>query len=123
MCSRDIAMLEVTILLHQDSSDGLVAACAALYTIEWETCTVAEGASHHQANTLAFIEALRTECLRLVPIDIFAFTVLDQVLVQLGGLHFGSSYNKIRAPDDACLLAALVARWYTDLRSRTASIS
>jgi hypothetical protein len=41
----------------------------------------------------------------------YAVTVFDHAMIQLGGLAFAVSRNKIRDPEQAAELAARVANW------------
>lgn len=42
---------------------------------------------------------------------VYALMVFDQALIQLGGLAFAVSRNKIRDPEQAAKLAARAANW------------
>ena len=110
-CIRDYAMLEITALLHQDVDESVISGCTALFRLDWEAAVPPEGVSDRQINTFVFVQSLRKAALNFASIDLYALALIDQALVQLGGLNFGSAFNKIRNPQDACLLAALVARW------------
>lgn len=112
---RDFAMLEVTVLLHQGSdSESLVEYCSCLFEdVVMPPSDLDCGSGSKRArNTLRFISELRRRA--LVQVDdtrIYALMVLDNALMQLGGLRYEVSNSKIRSPHDAALLAALVCSW------------
>lgn len=110
---KDVAALEVSILLHQARTDGtrIVASCQGLYSaaglIPHEDC----GESSAK-NTYRLIRALRSQVENTTTLRIYALTLFDYAMVQLGGLCLGLSNNKISDPKEALLLAYLTARWY-----------
>lgn len=116
VCVRDVAMLEVTILLHQQAEAGVLRACAPLYATEKEMQIQSVEANDREKNTFTFIRGIRAVAEQFAEPHIYALMVVDNALLQLGGLDFGSSYNKIVSPQDACLLAALASRWYLSFR-------
>lgn len=116
VCVRDIAMLEVTVLLHQQAEAGVLRACVGLYAAENESQTQPPDATDREMNTFAFIQGIREVAREYAEPHIYALMVVDNALLQLGGLDFGSSYNKIVNPQHACLLAALASRWYQSIR-------
>ena len=101
-------MLEVTTLLHQEAHEGIVPACASLYT----ATDIGRPVTDRQRNTLLFVRSLRQAALGYTTLGVYALMVVDHALIQLGGLGYGSAFNKIRHPRDASLLAALAAKWY-----------
>ncbi len=115
---RDLAHLEVSILLHQQAPDStdLVRFCASLYACFLPSGPCPEG-STVQANTWEFISQLRAGVSQPKEQIVYALLLLDYALIQLGGLAFGSSHNKVRDPREAALLAALAARLYKALTS------
>lgn len=119
VCVRDIAMLEVTVLLHQQAEAGVLRACAPLYASESEKQVQSNEANDREKNTFAFIRGIREVALQYAELHIYALMVVDNALLQLGGLEFGSSCNKIVSPQDACLLAALASRWYQSVRQES----
>lgn len=114
---RDLAMLEVTSLLHlpSGSADDLVGACAALY--ESEEVLVQDGPpeslSGRQLTTWTLIAEIRRSAMKCQESTklAYAVTVFDHALIQLGGLAFAVSRNKIRDPEQAVKLAANVSNW------------
>lgn len=119
VCVRDIAMLEVTMLLHQQAEAGVLHACLGLFATDKESQSQPAEATDREKNTFAFIQGIREVAFQYAGPHIYALMVVDNALLQLGGLDFGSSYNKIVNPQDACLLAALASRWYQSVRSAT----
>jgi len=115
----DFAMLEVTALLHQSGEfrESLVAQCAHLYAPNVRAEPEARGESelNRVTNTIRFVEALRKEAANRVDLSVYAIAVFDQALLQLGGLAYTVSRNKIRSPQDAALLAALAAEWVSGM--------
>ena len=116
--TRDLAMLEVTTLLHQPSVSGssIVTRSMALYaTPENGHIDDNTGDDNQVANVVSFVRSIREQAVLLDSKEIYALLVFDNAMMQLGGLGFGSSFNKIRDPRDAVYLAALSARWLTTL--------
>jgi CheY-like chemotaxis protein len=116
---RDLAMLEVTSLLHLPSGiiDNIVDACAALYESSEVLVGGAVPASlsgRHLATwtLIAEIRRFAMNCPDLTKLA-YAVTVFDHAMIQLGGLAFAVSRNKIRDPEQAVGLAARVSNWIT----------
>ena len=112
---RDLAMLEVTSLLHQppDGEQGLVGYCAAMYddfVVAPENMSLGDGSDRNR-NTLKFIAEIRKHALKRACGTIYALMVFDAAIMQLGGLAYEVSGNKITNPTDAALLGTLVADW------------
>jgi hypothetical protein len=89
-----------------------VAPSAGLYGKGPEAFSLPEVESDRRRNTISFIQAIRRRAFQRSPKDLYALMVVDNALLQLGGLAFGSALNKIAAPKAACLLAALASNWY-----------
>jgi CheY-like chemotaxis protein len=115
VCGRDLARLEVSLLLHQKYHGGasLVSACAALYD-----GSAAEGVGDapaglppHHRNTHEMIKALRREALTELEERIYCLLLMDEVLIQIGSLAFGTSQNKVMRAYDAVELYRLLAKW------------
>jgi len=101
---KDMAMLEVSVLLH--SEDYLTAeALDELFGGQ----AVAAGSSPRTT----FVRALRSECLPDSDPEwlVYAVLLFDQALVQLGGLAFAVSGNKIHNPKDAARLVVCASKW------------
>lgn len=111
---RDLAMLEVTALLHQpaDGEQTLVQHCMALYHDKVdipEDLDFTHG-SNRARNTLKLLAEIRKQALKRAEPPIYALMVFDCTLIQLAGLAWPSR-NKISHPTDAALLASLTANW------------
>jgi hypothetical protein len=114
---QDLAMLEVTSLLHLPAGiiDNIVDACAALY----ESGEVVVGGAAPASlsgrrltmwTLIAEIRRWAMNCPDLTKLA-YAVTVFDHAMIQLGGLAFAVSRNKIRDPEQAVGLAARVSNW------------
>lgn len=115
VCGRDLARLEVSLLLHQKYQGGasLVSACSSHYDgcaaeADGEAPT---GLLPHHHNTREMIKALRCEALTELEGRIYCLLLLDEILIQLGSLAFGTSQNKITRAYDAVELYRLLAGW------------
>jgi AcrR family transcriptional regulator len=119
---RDLAMLEVTSLLHQslDGSESLVQQCSAAYDNGVELPEdVAEKASSDVAiNTLQLIREIRQQALKRTTAEVYALMVFDIAVMQLWGLAYTVSRNKIKKPEDAALLATFVSAWLRGVAPR-----
>jgi hypothetical protein len=114
---RDLAMLEVTSLLHQPvgAAEDLVTASGPLYG-DGEVDVrnpPPPGLSERGQNTWALIAEIRRCALACPEASklVYAVTVFDHALIQFGGLAFAISRNKLRDPDQAAELVARVAHW------------
>ena len=118
---RDLAMLEVTALLHQpaDGEQTLVQHCMALYGDSVDTPQALDytHGSNRARNTLKLIAELRKQVLLKTTPFIYALMVFDCTLIQLAGLAWHSG-NKISHPADAALLASLTANWLQSIAPR-----
>jgi hypothetical protein len=105
---KDIAMLEVSVLLH--SEEGLTTEI-----LDELSRTHASAAQSSPRTTL--VRALRSGCLPDGDPEwlVYAVLLFDQALVQLGGLAFPPSGNKIHNPKDAARLAAFAAKWLNNM--------
>lgn len=115
VCGRDLARLEVSLLLHQkyQGSKSLVSACVSLYdgsAVDGKDSTSDELRPHHR-NTHEMIKAIRREALTELEGRIYCLLLLDEILTQLGSLAFGTSQNKITRAYDAVELHRLLAVW------------
>lgn len=117
---RDLATLEISSLLHQPVSrnDSLIDQCANLYAA---TSRHLNFAAHSDLviNTFKLISELRSKALQQADEYIYALMVFDNALIQLGGLAFGPSCNKIANPQEAARLAAYAARWLRGVKGVT----
>lgn len=110
---RDLAYLEVTMLLFGDFVWNVDTCLAAAYgteaSISHEVVDVAADA--RTRNTLRMLQHLRDRAIGLSRPDVYAVAVFDAALMQVGGLDIQPSRNKIGNPADAARLATAVARW------------
>jgi CheY-like chemotaxis protein len=116
---RDLAMLEVTSLLHGNVAldDHLVEDCKPLYvpgTIIEDTCPTDSAISIHR-NTYELIREIRRQALEIGDLKTYALMVFDCAMLQVGGLGVQGHGNKIRNPRAALLLADLAAVWISSL--------
>jgi len=110
---RDFATLEVSSLLHhpRTRTESLIASCVAPYsTTESHNFNLNNG-SDLARNTFKLISEIRAKAFEQEDPYLYSLMVFDNALIQLGGLAFGPSCNKIANPKDAILLAAHSARW------------
>jgi CheY-like chemotaxis protein len=113
---RDVAMLEVSLLLQQRSpapGTKIISECAALYATQRDICDVLEATeiSVGGRNTLELIVALRRCALKACDPEVYALAVFDCALLQLGGLYYQIRDNKISDPVDAVSLSIQVSYW------------
>ena len=115
---RDLAVLEVSVLLHQRLDiEALIKVCSVVYDAEKaldekSSASVTEPLAQ---NIIEFIRGLRAGVNTWNPAAIYSLLVFDFALIQLGGLSFGSSGNRIADPRAAGVVAAFAARWYTSI--------
>jgi CheY-like chemotaxis protein len=116
--ARDFASLEVSLLLHQryetTTAGSLVSACQDLFdgaSLDGPDTPIA--LSDHHKNTRALVQELRLHALQQCksPTPTYAILLLDEVLIQLGGLAFGTSQNKIYCQADAMELFRYLRAW------------
>jgi hypothetical protein len=113
--SRDLAMLEVTSLLHAPtgSDEDLVGGCAPLYGVTDLSASLQppSNLSNRAKNTWTLISSIRKCASAHQDYSSLAYSVLvlDHALIQLGGLAFTVSRNKIVDPRKAAELAAYAA--------------
>ena len=115
---RDLAVLEVSILLHQQLGiETLIQVCSVIYdaSTPLDENTFASATDSLAQNIIEFIRGLRAGVNTWNPAAIYALLVFDFALIQLGGLSFGSSGNRIADPRAAGVVAAFAARWYTSI--------
>lgn len=111
---RDLAMLEVTALLHQPLNrfpevlDCLYSGSLAV----GETMDELVASDTTISNTLSLVRALRGELTNEA--RVYALMVFDNAMMQLGGLAFPGP-NKIADRDNAAALCVAAACWYQRL--------
>jgi CheY-like chemotaxis protein len=112
---RDLAVLEVSVLLHQRLDvDTLIQVCSVIYdaTKPLDENTFASVTDPLAQNIIEFIRGLRTGVNEWNSAEVYALLVFDFALVQLGGLSFGSSGNRIGDPRAAGVVTSFATRWY-----------
>jgi CheY-like chemotaxis protein len=113
---RDLAHLEVSVLLHQVAAEGgLVRFCEPFYE-SFLPAEAIQAASPVFLNTWMFIRQIRA-AVGARNQELYALLVFDYAMVQLGGMAFGLSQNKVCDATEAALLATFSASWYETLRS------
>jgi hypothetical protein len=121
---RDLAVLEVSILLHQQLAiETLIQVCSVIYdaSTPLDENTFASVTNPLAQNVIEFVRGLRTGADPWNPPEIYALLVFDSALIQLGGLSFGTSGNRIADPRAAGAVGAFVARWYRSIRKDAAA--
>lgn len=113
---RDLAMLEVSAILHQallpEHITGFV--LPIIYGRTFVPEIPKEGPSPHVLNTVRFAKGIRKLISEMgIEEAVYSLLVLDQVMIQLGGLEFGISRNRIRYPQAVVHLVESVSRWYS----------
>ena len=110
---RDLATLEVSSLLHHlgTRSESLVTSCEQLYLQAAVPASDVDQRSDLARNTFRLISEIRSKAVNQSDAYLYKLMVFDNALIQLGGLSFGPSCNKIGNPKDAVLLAALASLW------------
>ncbi len=113
---KDLAMLEVTTLLHQGavSTVDLIQQCSGLYAVQCdvpEQLANADQTTDIARNTFSFIREIRKQAVSLNVFPVYALLVFDCAMMQLGGLGIQGRGNKISNPQAAVLLAKLSAEW------------
>jgi hypothetical protein len=115
VATRDLAMLETTLLLHQlilPPDKSLVEECRTIYTAGFEIPELAPNKTLPLVqNTLKLIQEIRQHVLQQNQIQPYVLMVFDCSMLQLGGLAVQSRGNKIANPQDAVRLADLTASW------------
>jgi len=119
VAGRDIAVIEASVLLHQRiEHDIFVQICSILYGpptsgTEDVPAKPVEGIAN---DIVEFIHALREAAKPWNDVEIYALMVFDFVLIQVGGLAFGSYGNRIVDQPSAAYLLAVVGEWYRRVR-------
>src|SRR5208283_458060 len=119
VAGRDLAVLEVSVMLHQRFD---AATFAKICLILYGSTEVLTGDSDSTLenpvarNTIQFIRALRERAHTWNETDRYALMVFDFALIQVGGLTFGSSGNMISDHRSAVYLLATAAEWFRKLR-------
>jgi CheY-like chemotaxis protein len=117
---RDLAVLEVSVLLHHHIDlDTLKTICSLIYDAAkpLDANTVTSCADPLAKNVVEFIRGLRDGVQSWNSPEIYALLVFDFALIQLGGLMFGSSGNKVADTRAIGIVTAFAARWYRAIDS------
>jgi hypothetical protein len=120
IAGRDIAVIEASVLLHQRiDHDAFVQICLILYgPAPSPTDDVASAPVVGAAKDIVeFIQALRETARPWNDLEIYALMVFDFVLIQVGGLAFGSYGNMVVDQQSAAYLLAVVGEWYLRVRN------
>jgi hypothetical protein len=117
VAGRDLAVLEVSLILHQRISyDVFVQICALVYGLSGEVAEkdVSSIKDPVGRNVVEFIRALRRAAPGWNEPPIYVLMVFDSALIQLGGLAYGSSGNMIADSRAVAHLLTTVAAWYAE---------
>jgi len=115
---RDLAVLEVSVLLYQRLDvETLIQVCSVIYDVAkpLDANSFASVTDPLAQNIIEFIRGLRAGVNTWNRAAIYALLVFDFALIQLGGLSFGSSGNRIADPRAAGVVTAFAAEWYTNI--------
>lgn len=117
--ARDLAYLEVTSLLFANPPPGecLVDQCRMLYegSIVAPVNAVHSDGSALAQNTWRLIAEIRNVAVGQCDAGVYALLVFSAALCQLSGLAVAPMGNKITNPASAARLAAVVARWVSNI--------
>jgi CheY-like chemotaxis protein len=111
---RDVAALEVSILLHWSEAlePSVVDACQGLYKCAGLFPAADDIAGSYQArNAYRLVYWLRHLVADQTDAIVYPLMVFDAAMIQVGGLRFGITRNRIAQPPDAVLLAGLASDW------------
>jgi CheY-like chemotaxis protein len=115
VAGRDLAVLEVSAVLHQRFDlNKVVQLCGAVYGDRYEMPDAGGDALGEPVSgcTVEFIRGLRASAKSWNEPEVYALMVLDFALIQLQGLAFGSSANRIWDRRSAAYLLGVVTQWY-----------
>jgi Ser/Thr protein kinase RdoA (MazF antagonist) len=121
---RDLAVLEVSVLLHHHINlETLKTICSLIYDAvkPLDANTAASLPDPLAQNIVEFIRGLREGAKSWNRPDVYALLVFDFALIQLGGLMFGSSGNKVADMRAIGLVTAFAAEWYRTIEGSAAS--
>lgn len=120
---RDPAVLEVSVLLHhQIDLDTLKTICSLAYDASkpLDANTATAVSDPLAQNVIEFIRGLREGLKTWNPLQVYALLVFDFALIQLGGLMFGSSGNRVADTRAIGIVTAFAAAWYQAIESNAA---
>lgn len=117
--AKDIAVLEISTVLHVDFGDtpGPLLSHATLFdgtdpygeAVDWRSV------GPKVSNGLRFIVNLRRGVRGECDEKTYVILLIDSLLIQIGGVAFGTTYNKIVSVADTVLLFRLLVHWYRKL--------
>jgi len=108
--AKDLAAFEIALVLHQTSSTDTV--LEAIQGMFGGTDTSGTTSNDLSVNTLNLLQHVRRRALQATDEATYRLLLLDQALIQLGSLSYGSFGNKIARPTDAVALYRAIAGWY-----------
>lgn len=119
VAGRDIAVIEASVLLHQRiAHESFAQICSILYGPAISHLADDEEPIVGMAKEIVeFIQALRDVANPWNDLEIYALMVFDFVVIQVGGLAFGSYGNRIVDQQSAAYLMAVVGEWYRRIRN------
>lgn len=109
-CGKDLASLELALVLHQHVSESSIA--AKVHHLFGGPVNEEPLENDALRNTAALLVLLRERALKETDLPVYSLLLLDQALMQLGSLVHGVTANKIASPVDAVELYRLIAAWY-----------
>jgi CheY-like chemotaxis protein len=121
---RDLAVLEVSVLLHHHIDlETLRTICSLVYDAAkpLDANTATSLADPLAQNIVEFIRGLREGAKSWNRPDVYALLVFDFALIQLGGLMFGSSGNRVADTRAIAVVTAFAAEWYRAIEGTAAS--
>lgn len=108
-CGKDLASLELALVLHQDLTESSIAA---------KVLHLFGGPRNEEPfdndplrNTTSLMALLRERALQETDLAVYSLLLLDQALMQLGSLVHGVTANKIIRPLDAAEIYRSIAEW------------
>ncbi len=107
---KDLAAFEIALVLHHSSSrDTVLGAVQGMFDGSQAAGTAENDLA---TNTVTLLQQVRKRALKLTDEATYRLLLLDQALIQLGSLAYGSFGNKITQPSDAVAVYRAIARWY-----------
>lgn len=117
--ANDVAVLETSTVLHIDFGEipNPILSMASLFdgsdpygeALDWQNVDA------KVANAVRFIVSPRKQIRSDCNERIYIVLLLDSLLIQIGGVAFGTAYNKIVSVNDAAQLFRLFVQWYQKL--------
>lgn len=107
---KDLAAFEIALVLHQTSStDTVLEAVKGMFDGS-QTATSMGG--DLATNTVTLLQCVRKRAMQVTDEATYRLLLLDQALIQLGSLAYGSFGNKIVRPSDAVAIYRSIAGSY-----------